>query len=71
MAAASDERRAEIAAVLIGRVEANRTTGMTGLEWTSPAAPFFRAVLSERAVWARGPRSRHEHMDDPLAYYVA
>ena len=56
LAAASDEHRAEIAAVLIGRVEANKTTGMTGLEWTPPAAPFFRAVLSERAVWDSNPR---------------
>ena len=56
LAAASDERRAEIAAVLIGRIEANRTTGMTGLEWTAPAAPFFRLVLSERAVWDSNPR---------------
>ena len=56
LAAASDERRAEIAAVLIGRVGANRTTGMTGLEWTPPAAPFFRVVLSEWAVWDSNPR---------------
>ena len=56
LAAASDERRAEIAAVLIARVEDNRTTGMTGLEWTPPAAPFFRAALSEWAVWDSNPR---------------
>ena len=72
LAAASDEPRAEIAAVLIGRVEANRTTGMTGLEWTAQAAPFFRLVLSERAVWADGPRSRHSAKeDDPLRWYAA
>jgi hypothetical protein len=53
------------------RVTVTRTTGMTGLEWTPPAAPFFRLVLSKRAVWADGPRSRHQAMDDPLAYYVA
>ena len=28
-------------------------------------------VLSKRAVWDNGPRSRHEGPDDPLAYYVA
>ena len=38
---------------------------------TPPAGPFFRKVLSERAVWANGPRSQHEEVDDPLAYYVA
>ena len=67
LAATSDERRAEIAAVLIGRVDANKTTGMTGLEWTPSAAPFFRLVLSERAVWANGPRSQHTEGDDVLA----
>ena len=56
LAAASDDRRAEIATLLIGRVEANRTTGLTGLEWTARAAPFFRVVLSERAVWDSNPR---------------
>ena len=71
LAAASDERRAEIAAVLIAWGEDNRTTGMTGLEWTPPASPFLRAALSEWAVWANGPRSRHEEAEDPLAYYVA
>lgn len=48
--AASPERRAEIVGLLVERVTATRTTGMTGLEWTAPAAPFFRRVLSERAV---------------------
>ena len=38
--------------------------------WTAPAAPFFRRVLSERAVWDNGPRSQHSSAD-PLAYYVA
>jgi hypothetical protein len=33
-------------------------------------APIF-GRLPERAVWADGPRSRHQAMDDPLAYYVA
>jgi hypothetical protein len=56
IAAASPERRAEIVALLLGRVEATRSTGMTGLEWTPPAAPFFRLVLSERAVWDSNPR---------------
>lgn len=36
-----------------------------------PAAPFFRSVLSERAVWASVPRLRHDEWDDSLAYYVA
>jgi len=36
-----------------------------------PAAPFFRAVLSERAVWVAGPRSRHVELQDTLAYYIA
>ena len=71
IAAATPERRAEIVALLLGRVEATRTTGMMGLEWTPPAAPFFRLVLSERAVWADGPRSRHSQSVDTLAYYVA
>ena len=39
------------------RVEATRTNGMTALDWTPPAAPFFkRTVLSERAVWDSNPR---------------
>ena len=71
IAAASPERRAEIVGLLVERVTATRTTGLTGLEWTAPAAPFFRRVLSERAVWVDGPRSRHRNSDDPLAYYVA
>ena len=70
VAAASPERRAEIVPLLVGRVTATRTTGMTGLAWTQPAAPFFRLVLSERAVWDNGPRSQHKQ-DDPLAFYVA
>jgi hypothetical protein len=56
IAAASPQRRAEIVALLVRRAEANRTTGLTGLEWTPPAAPFFRRVLSERAVWDSNPR---------------
>ena len=71
IAAASAERRAEIVPLLVARVTATRTTGMTGLEWTPPAAPFFRLVLSKRAVWADGPRSRHSQSVDTLAYYVA
>lgn len=71
IAAGSTERRAEIVGQLVERVTATRTTGMTGLEWTAPAAPFFRRVLSERAVWADRTRSGHEEPDDPLAYYVA
>ena len=48
---------AEIVGLLVERASATRTTGMTGLEWTAPAAPFFRrAVLSERAVWDSNPR---------------
>ena len=54
--AASDERRAEIVRLLVNRVEANRTTGMTGLEWTLQAAPFFRPLSSWRAVWDSNPR---------------
>ena len=64
-------RLGQIVGLLVERVSATRTTGLTGLEWTAPAAPFFRRVLSERAVWANGPRSRHSGLDDPLAYYVA
>jgi hypothetical protein len=56
IAAASHERRAEIAGLLVERVTATRMTGVTGLEWTAPAAPFFRRVLSERAVWDSNPR---------------
>jgi hypothetical protein len=56
IAAASPERRAEIVGLLVDRVTATRMTGMTGLEWTAPAAPFFRRVLSERAVWDSNPR---------------
>jgi hypothetical protein len=56
IAAASPERRAEIVGLLVERVTATRTTGLTGLEWTAPAAPFFRRVLSERAVWDSNPR---------------
>ncbi len=56
IAAASPERRAEIVGLLVERVTATRTTGLTGLQWTAPAAPFFRRVLSERAVWDSNPR---------------
>jgi hypothetical protein len=56
LAAASDARRAEIVGLLVAHVTANRTTGLTGLEWSAPAAPFFRRVLSERAVWDSNPR---------------
>lgn len=56
IAAASPKRRAEIVGLLVERVMATRTTGLTGLEWTAPAAPFFRRVLSERAVWDSNPR---------------
>lgn len=56
IAAASPERRGEIVPLLVACVTATRTTGMTGLEWTPPAAPFFRLVLSERAVWDSNPR---------------
>jgi hypothetical protein len=57
IAAASPERRAEIIALLVGRIVATCQTGLVGLEWTAPAAPFFRrGVLSERAVWDSNPR---------------
>ena len=57
IAAASPARRVEIVGLLVERVTVNRTTGLTGLEWTPPASPFFRrAVLSERAVWDSNPR---------------
>lgn len=56
IAAASPERRAEIVGVLVERVAATKAGGVTGLEWTAPAAPFFRRVLSERAVWDSNPR---------------
>ena len=57
IAAASPERRAEIVGLLVERVTATKADGMTGLEWTAPAAPFFRRpVLSERAVWDSNPR---------------
>ena len=56
LVAATPERRAEIVRLLVARVEANRTQGMTGLEWTPTAAPFFRRVSSERAVWDSNPR---------------
>ena len=48
------------------------THGMTGLEWAAPVALFFcQAVLSERAVWADGPRSQHRKFwDDPLRFYA-
>jgi hypothetical protein len=54
--AASSERRVEIVRLLVARVEANRTEGMTALQWTPPAAPFFRLLSSERAVWDSNPR---------------
>jgi hypothetical protein len=69
IAAASPERRAEIAQLLVTRVECTKTDGLSGL--APPAAPFFRRVSSERAVWAAGPRSQHREWDDSLAYYVA
>src|SRR6185503_11256493 len=56
IAAASAERRAEIVRLLVGRAEATKTAGLTELEWTPPAAPFFQRVLSERAVWDSNPR---------------
>ena len=57
IAAASPERRAEIVRLLVERVTATKADGMTELEWTAPAAPFFRRpVLSERAVWDSNPR---------------
>ena len=54
--AASDERKAEIVRLLVNRVAASRTDGMTGLEWTPQAAPFFRSLSSWRAVWDSNPR---------------
>ena len=53
---ATPERKAEIVRLLVARVECNRTEGMTGLHWTPPAAPFFRLLSSERAVWDSNPR---------------
>ncbi len=50
LAVASPERRAEIVGLLVERVAATRQTGLTGVEWTAQAAPFFRrAVLSVTA----------------------
>ena len=58
--------------LLVNRVAANREDGMTGIEWTPQAAPFFRSLSSWRAVWAGGPRSRHSVAEaDALAWYVA
>jgi hypothetical protein len=45
LAAASDERRAENRRPLVERVVATKTTGLVALEWTPPAAAFFRLVL--------------------------
>ena len=56
IAAASPQHRAEIVRLLVARVAANKTEGVVALEWTPPAAPFFRLVLSERAVWDSNPR---------------
>ncbi len=57
IAAASPERQAEIVPLLVAQVMATKTTGVVGLEWTPPAAPFFkRAVLSAWAVWDSNPR---------------
>ena len=57
IAAATPERRTEIVALLVGRAAATRQTGLVALEWTAPAAPFFRLpVLSEWAVWDSNPR---------------
>ena len=56
IAAARPKRRAEIVGLLVERVSATKEEGMTGLAWTAPAAPFFRRVLSERAVWDSNPR---------------
>ena len=54
--AASPRKRAEIVPLLVARAVADREHGLVGLEWTPPAAPFFRRVLSERAVWGSNPR---------------
>jgi hypothetical protein len=56
IADASPRKRAEVVPVLVERVVADREHGLVGLEWTPPAAPFFRPVLSERAVWGSNPR---------------
>ena len=57
IAAAGPQRRAEIVGLLVGRVAATKTTGLVTVEWSAPAAPFFRrSVLSERAVWDSNPR---------------
>jgi site-specific DNA recombinase len=57
IAAASPEHRAEVVRLVIDRVVADREHGLVALEWTPPAAPFFRrVVLSERAVWDSNPR---------------
>ena len=56
IAAASRERRAEIVGLLVERVTLTKEAGMTGLDWSPPAAPFFRRVSSERAVWDSNPR---------------
>ena len=45
-AAASPERRAEIVPLLVARVIANKTAGVVELEWTPPAAPFFKRAVS-------------------------
>ena len=56
IAAASPQRRAEIVPLLVAQVTATKTSGMTGLEWTPPAAPFFRRGVLARAVWDSNPR---------------
>lgn len=43
--AASPKRRVEIVRLLVARVEANRTEGMTGLHWTPPRRPVLPAIV--------------------------
>ena len=45
IAAASAERMAEMVRLFVDRAVANGTEGLTGIDWTTPAAPFFRTVL--------------------------
>jgi hypothetical protein len=52
------------------RIE-GQTTGMTGLEWTPPAALFFQLCCQRGPCGVNRPRSRHDEPDDPLAYYDA
>ncbi len=61
----------KIAALLVGGIAANRTTGVTMLERDAAGSVLPDWAVGE-AVWDNGPRSRHKgEWDDPLRFYAA